>query len=98
MQLKWVAPTDQFLELGAEAGNGAGFPGSARNKNGAGAAVVYAHTGGDIGSSQSWRAGLSYLQTRRGIANSDETDLAGNDAQLGFSGTSRVAIADFVWK
>jgi hypothetical protein len=27
VQLKWVAPTDQFLEFGAEAGNGAGFPG-----------------------------------------------------------------------
>ncbi len=98
VQLKWVAPTDQFLELGAEAGNGAGFPGSARNKNGAGAAVVYAHTGGDIGSSQSWRAGLSYLQTRARDREFGETDLAGNDAQLGFSGTSHVAIADFVWK
>ncbi len=64
VQLKWVAPTDQFLELGAEVGNGAGFPGTERNKNGAGSGVVYAHTGGDIGESHSWRAGLSYLQTR----------------------------------
>ncbi len=64
VQLKWVAPTDQFLEFGAEVGNGAGFPGTERNKNGVGSGVVYAHTGGDIGASHSWRAGLSYLQTR----------------------------------
>ncbi len=64
LQVKWVAPTDLFLELGAEVGNGDSFPGSERNKNGAGSGVIYAHAGGDIGASHSWRAGLSYLQTR----------------------------------
>jgi hypothetical protein len=98
LQVKWVAPTDQFLELGAEAGNGDNFPGSVRNKNGAGSAVIYAHTGGDIGFSQSWRAGLSYLQTRAQDRQYAQLDLAGNDAQVAFNGTSHVAIADFVWK
>lgn len=98
VQLKWVAPTEQFLEFGAEAGNGAGFPGTERNKNGAGNGVVYAHTGGDVGASHSWRAGLSYLQTRAQDREFGQTDLAVNDAQLGFNGTSHVAIADFVWK
>ncbi len=37
-QVKWLAPTDQFLEFGAEIGNGDSFPGSARNRNGVGAA------------------------------------------------------------
>ena len=64
VQVKWVAPIDQFLELGAEAGNGDGFPGTARDRNGVGSGAVYAHTGGDIGVSSSWRAGLSYLRTR----------------------------------
>ena len=27
-----------------------------------------------------------------------QTDIAGNDAQIGFSGKSQLAIADFVWK
>ncbi|MFI4953530.1 MAG: hypothetical protein ACHP7M_10365 [Burkholderiales bacterium] len=98
VQVKWVAPTEQFLEFGGEAGNGAGFPGSERNKNGVGSGVIYAHTGGDIGASHSWRAGLSYLQTRAQNREFAQPDLAGNDAQLGFNGTSHVAIADFVWK
>jgi hypothetical protein len=98
LQLKWIAPTDEFLEFGAEVGNGANFPGSDRNKNGAGNATAYVHTGGDIGASHSWRAGLSYLQTRAKDREYSQFDLAGNDAQLGFDGSSRLAVADFVWK
>ena len=59
VQVKWVAPTDQFLELGAELGNGDSFPGGDRHRNGVGTSRVFAHTGGDIGASNSWRAGLS---------------------------------------
>ncbi|MDQ6916775.1 MAG: TonB-dependent receptor [Pseudomonadota bacterium] len=98
LQLKWIAPTDQFLELGAEVGNGDNFPGSMRNRNGAGSGVVYAHSGGDIGASHSWRAGLSYLQTRAQDRRYSQLDFAGNNAQVGFNGTSHVAVADFVWK
>src|SRR6185436_18539500 len=63
-QIKWVAPTDTFVELGAEIGNGDAFPGSPRNSNGVGAYTVFAHAGGDIGANSSWRAGLSYLEAR----------------------------------
>jgi hypothetical protein len=98
VQVKWVAPTDQFLEFGAEIGNGDNFPGSTRNKNGAGSGVIYAHTGDDIGASHSWRAGLSYLQTRAQDRQYSQLDAAGNNAQVAFNGTSHVAIADFVWK
>ena len=98
LQVKWIAPTDLFLELGAEVGNGDSFPGSERNKNGVGSGVIYAHAGGDIGASHSWRAGLSYLQTRAQDRDYSQVDLAGNNAQVGFNGTSHVAIADFVWK
>jgi hypothetical protein len=98
VQVKWLAPTDTFLELGAEVGNGNGFPGNARNKNGIGDSVVYAHVGGDVGVSHSWRAGLSYLHT----AAKDRTyalgDVNGNDADLSFSGRSNIAVADVVWK
>ena len=36
LQVKWVAPTDTFVEFGGEIGNGEGFPGTERNKNGIG--------------------------------------------------------------
>jgi len=98
LQVKWLAPTDQFLEFGGELGSGEGFPGTSRNKNGIGSGIVYLHTGGDIGASNSWRAGLSYLQTRAQDRDYTQTDLMGNLAQVGFSGSSRLAVADFVWK
>jgi len=64
IQLKWLAPLEHFVEFGAEAGNGDSFPGGPRNKNGVGSGALFVHTGGDIGSSHSWRAGLSSLRTR----------------------------------
>ena len=98
IQAKWVAPIDHYLELSAEVGNGNGFPGSARNRSGVGSATVFAHTGGDIGLSNSWRAGISYLRTRAQDRAYTLADNAGNDADVSFTGTSRVAVADFVWK
>ena len=96
--MKWVAPTDTFVEFGGEVGSGDGYPGNPRNKNGIGDGVVYVHAGGDVGASNSWRAGLSYLQTAAKDRDYTQTDVAGNDAQVSFSGRSQVAIADFVWK
>ena len=97
-QVKWVAPTDTFVEFGAEIGNGDAFPGSPRNSNGAGAGSVFAHAGGDIGDNASWRAGLSYLETRASDREGTLPDTAGALAQVAFSGKSRIAVADFVWK
>jgi hypothetical protein len=97
-QVKWVAPTDTFLELGAEIGNGVNFPGNDRDRNGAGSASVFAHVGGDVGASNSWRAGLSYLTARPRGRVSTQLDTAGNLADVAFSGSSHLAIADFVWK
>jgi len=98
LQAKWVAPLDQYLELGAEAGNGNNFPGTERNKNGVGSWALYAHTGGDIGDSHSWRAGVSYLSTRAEDREYTQPDAFGRDASLSFTGPSHLAIADFVWK
>ena len=97
-QLKWLAPTDQFLELGGEIGNGENFPGGDGNRNGIGAFDVFGHTGGDVGASHSWRAGLSYLDTRADARDVTQFDTTGNLAHNRFAGKSRVAIADFVWK
>lgn len=99
VQLKWLAPADIFIELGAELGRGSGFPGSGRQKNGAGSGVLFAHAGDDIGASNSWRAGISLHQTRRENAQADDVpDLNGNGVSNRFSGDSKTAGLDFVWK
>ena len=97
MQLKWVAPLDTFVELGAELGRGHKFPGDDRNVSGANSHALFAHVGSDIGVSNSWRAGLSWLRTRAGGRESHfETDHG--EALGAFKGRSRVWIADFVYK
>ena len=98
LQLKWIAPTETFVEFGAELGDGANFPGAERNRNGIGNAAFYVHTGGDVDASNSWRAGVSWLGLRPKDRTYALADIAGNDAQLGFNGKSELAIADFVWK
>jgi hypothetical protein len=93
VQAKWLAPTDTLVEVGAEVGSGASFPGNDRNKNGFGSGALYVHAGDDIGASSSWRAGLSLLHT--GAANR-EFDNFGTPAA--FSGNSRMLIADAIYK
>ncbi|RFP21934.1 hypothetical protein D0T25_11935 [Duganella sp. BJB488] len=93
LQAKWLAPLDQFLEIGAEAGSGAAFPGNDRNKNGAGAVSVFAHIGDDIGASSSYRAGLSYLHTAAEKRAYEDEGLTNN-----FSGKSNTWIADAIYK
>ena len=95
MQFTWLAPTEKFVELGLEAGNGSAFPGNDRNKNGAGSFAAFAHIGDDIGESASWRAGLSYLQTSaRGRTYNDPL----NSLDTAFDGTSKIWIVDGIYK
>ncbi len=98
VQAKWLLPTDQFIELGAEAGSGTEFPGSARNRNGAGTVVLSAHTGGDVGDSHSWRAGASWMRNQASNRTFDLVDTQGNDSTNAFSGNSRLWVLDGVWK
>ncbi len=98
MQMRWLAPTDTYLEVGAEVGRGANYPGTDRDKNGAGASAVYAHVGGDVGASNSWRAGLSLLSASPRDRRWDDLDVANAGVTNSFSGTSRLWIADAVWK
>jgi len=98
LQLRWLAPTDLFLEAGAEVGRGRPFPGGDNSRNGAGATAVYGHIGGDFGASSSWRAGLSMLNAKandQGLVFSSAPDSAITSS---FTGRTRVAVADFVYK
>ena len=98
VQLKWVAPTELFMEFGFEAGRGANFPGTDRNQNGIGSHALFGHLGGDVGVSNSWRGGLSYLAARASGREGELEDLFDEPAETLFSGTSKTWVADFVWK
>jgi hypothetical protein len=93
VQLKWVAPTVTFIELGGEGFRGSEYPAGGAAHQGVGAWSLFGHVGGDIGN-HSWRTGLSYLDTE---SNNRESVLASGDT-IGFTGSSRVWIADAVWK
>jgi hypothetical protein len=98
LQFQWLAPTDTYIELGLEVGRGRGFPGSDSSRNGAGAWVLTAHTGGDIGVSNSWRAGLSYLDAKADELDFVQDDAFGSTVTNAFSGRTKVWVADAVWK
>jgi len=99
VQFKWLAPTETFIELGAEVGKGRGFPGTERAKNGSGAGILFMHVGDDIGIEQSWRAGASLHRTRRVDAKSVVvSDLSGTPVTNLFSGDSQTVGLDLVWK
>lgn len=100
LQLRWLAPTELFFELGAEVAKGQFFPGSdeGADKNGAGSWAAFTHLGGDLGESHSWRAGLSYLQARPREREGWVEDLNDVEALTLFSGDSKTWLADFVWK
>jgi hypothetical protein len=93
LQLKWLAPTDTFIELGGEVGSGSSAPGNDRNRNGIGAKALFLHAGNDIGDSGSWRAGLSYLRT-----GSAERAYEFEGIPNAFTGRSAIWMADAVYK
>jgi hypothetical protein len=93
VQLKWVAPTETYLELATELGNGDAFPGSARNRNGAGSVALALHAGGDWGDGASWRAGASVLRTKAADRAYEDGDVVN-----AFSGRSRTTVLDGVVK
>jgi hypothetical protein len=98
VQLNWLAPTDQYLEFGAELGRGRSYPGSDTGRNGAGMLALTAHTGGDIGDSHNWRAGISLLSARASDQALTATNATGDLVDNSFSGDTRVWVLDGVWK
>ena len=92
-QLRWVAPTDLFLEFGAEAFRGGNFPAGGAAENGKGTQALFARLGGDVGTEHAWRLGVSRLKAksaRRSTTHNSATDL--------FTGTSELTGVDVVWK
>jgi hypothetical protein len=98
MQLRWLAPTDTFFEIGAEAGRGRTFPGADNNKNGVSQGSLFAHLGGDVGVSNAWRVGTSLLASSPRDRSYDDLDSAGASVSNSFSGKSRLWAVDGIWK
>lgn len=101
VQFKWVAPTDLYMDLGAEFGRGRSFPGGpdgGRSKNGVGAGTLFAHLGGDIGASTAWRVGLARLQTSPQDRTYTDLDSAGTSVTNSFTGRSRLWVLDGILK
>lgn len=63
VHVNWLAPTDFYLNIGAELVTGSTFPGGTNNGNDDGLSV-FAKTGGDIGKGGSWQLGIDYYQTK----------------------------------
>ena len=93
VRLRWLAPTDLYLELSGEMNRGANYPAGGAAHSGFGSYALHARTGGDIGFSNSWQAGVSYLQ-----ADADERASGDEDDPLLFTGQSDLYMAEVVWK
>lgn len=98
VQAKWLAPTDFFLEFGAETGNGEAFPGTRQEGNGVNGATLFAHVGGDMGDAIAWRAGLSWVDLDAGERSFEQQDAAGEDVLNAFTGSSETWVVDATLK
>ena len=98
VQLTWIAPTEQYIELGAELERGRSFPGTDTGRNGPGMVALIAHTGGDVGDSNSWRSGVSLLDARANDQSVVATNTSGSTVTNAFTGSTRVWVADAIWK
>ncbi|HYD58494.1 MAG TPA: TonB-dependent receptor [Burkholderiales bacterium] len=97
VQLRWIAPSDLFVELGTELGRGRSFPDTERTRNGAAAWSVFGRIGGDVGTA-AWRAGLSFLRASPQGRSFEDVDSLGTAVTQDFTGRSRLWIADAVVK
>lgn len=93
IQLRWLAATDLFLELGAEVTRGERYPSGGAGHSGFGSYTLRARIGDDVGFNHSWQAGISYLQ-----ADAEERASGSEDEPLLFTGQSDLIMAEFVWK
>lgn len=93
LQLRWLAPTDIYLEIGGEVTRGDRYPAGGTGHSGFGSYALHARLGGDIGFSHSWQAGLSYLS-----AEADARASGDPDEPVHFSGDTELMMAEFIWK
>ncbi len=102
LRVSWVAPTELYLDIGAEIFSGIKFPaGSESGTRNVGSAVAYAKLGGDFGSSHSWQAGLSYFSAQVDQRTSGGHAAHGSEnttEEPSFTGDSNIIGVNFVYK
>jgi hypothetical protein len=102
IQLKWVAPTETYFDVGMEIGRGRQFPAGpagGRNKNGVSSGNVFTHVGGDFGTGTAWQTGVSYLSTSPQDRTFDNLDSSGTPVNTNsFTGNSRLWVLDGILK
>ena len=100
VQIRWLAPTDFYLEFGVEVLTGKSFPGG-DNADGNQGNTLFVKTGGDIGDSSSWQLGLSgysaEFDVREGGGHTHGGEEAGADIELE-NGETDIFVVDFVYK
>jgi hypothetical protein len=99
VQIRWVAPTPLYVQLGTELLRGGDFPAS-RGDEDIGAYTAFVDFGGDFAIGHSWQAGLFYLgadvadRAGGGHAHGEEEEEAG----VFFTGDDEIAGFDVVYK
>jgi len=93
--VRWLAPTDMFLEFGAELFRGDEFPAAGATHNGVGTETAFLHTGDDINDSSSWLAALSYLHSSADDRTTSDALFSGTDH---FTGNDDLGILSLVYK
>jgi hypothetical protein len=100
VQISYIAPTEMFLQFGAEIMSGSSFPGGGEDK-GIGASTVFANIGGDIGIEHSWQLGLSHWQANDIEGRTSGGHSHGNvgtEETPSFDGSSEINALDLVYK
>ena len=93
VQVRWLAPSDTYIEIGGEAMRGGQYPAASGAHDGVGSYSLFANVGGDVNASSSWLAGVSFLD-----ATAIDRPSGDEDDPLLFSGDSELLSAQFVWK
>ncbi|MCW8886248.1 MAG: hypothetical protein OQK12_13505 [Motiliproteus sp.] len=99
IQVSYVADTETFLQLGAEALSGRQFPAGGSHEA-IGAWSLFANVGGDIGADHSWQLGLSHWRSNdiEGRTSGGHSHGGGADEIPSFDGDSEINAIDVVYK
>jgi hypothetical protein len=101
VQLKWIAPTETYVDVGVEVGRGKQFPAGpdgGRNKNGFSSSNFFTHVGGDLGTSIAWQTGLSYASTSPQDRTYDDLDSTGTPVTNSFTGDTGLWVLSGILK
>jgi hypothetical protein len=93
-RMNWVAPTDQYLEFGFEVQDSDTFPSGGH----APGLVLSAKTGGDMGHSSSWQAGVGFYSAKDVKERTAGHEHEGEYHEDRFSGDVKMANLNAIYK